>query len=251
MANLKVIGGLDVIDQLSATFVTGDIVAWHGTSSVPNGWLLCDGSEYLQSLYPDLYAIIANKYGTITGLSISTTAGYFRLPRLNTTDSTPTFIAYDGSAVDQNGGSASRSSHTHSITSGNIATSNAVALASWDSGGHTHADSSNLLFNSDTDVHEHSTISIGHNAANNTGNFTRSSATRAIASSNHLHSVNVSGAGYTANYVHTHTTQNSSTSTGYTGSTATHTHTTSSLTYSLAAATSNPPHLTTRYIIKV
>lgn len=42
--------------------------------SVPIGWLLCDGSEVLQTAFPELYALIGTIYGT------SGTSGYFVLP---------------------------------------------------------------------------------------------------------------------------------------------------------------------------
>jgi hypothetical protein len=43
------------------------------TTSVPDGWLLCDGSEYLKTMYPELWTLIGTTYGT--GAS-----GYFVLP---------------------------------------------------------------------------------------------------------------------------------------------------------------------------
>lgn len=56
----------------------GSIVPFAG-STVPDGWLLCDGSEKSQSTYADLYSAIGTTYNS--GYS-STTSGYFRLPDL-------------------------------------------------------------------------------------------------------------------------------------------------------------------------
>ena len=44
--------------------------------TAPEGYLLCDGSEYDKTIYADLYAIIGDKYGT------GTTANYFKVPDL-------------------------------------------------------------------------------------------------------------------------------------------------------------------------
>ena len=42
--------------------LTGAIIPFGGTS-VPAGYLACDGATYLQTDYPALYAIIGNNYG--------------------------------------------------------------------------------------------------------------------------------------------------------------------------------------------
>lgn len=54
-----------------ATVPTGAIFPFAG-STVPNGYLLCDGSEYLISQYPELYAVIGYTYkalGLLQGLA--------------------------------------------------------------------------------------------------------------------------------------------------------------------------------------
>jgi hypothetical protein len=42
---------------------TGMLISFAG-SVVPNGWLLCDGSNVSQTTYAKLYAVIGNTYGT-------------------------------------------------------------------------------------------------------------------------------------------------------------------------------------------
>jgi len=45
---------------------TGSVIAWAGQQSLinpPTGWLFCDGSQFFQSLYPDLFAEIGTTYG--------------------------------------------------------------------------------------------------------------------------------------------------------------------------------------------
>jgi microcystin-dependent protein len=51
---------------------TGAITAY-GASTAPGGFLLCDGTSYSQTLYPNLYAIIGTGYGSIG-------AGFFNVP---------------------------------------------------------------------------------------------------------------------------------------------------------------------------
>lgn len=55
--------------------MVGEVFAYAGTA-VPEGCLLCDGSEYEQSAYPALYDAIGNTWG-------SASSGYFRVPLLS------------------------------------------------------------------------------------------------------------------------------------------------------------------------
>lgn len=53
----------------------GTILPYAGTgSSVPAGWLLCDGASYQPSQYPELFSLIGNTYGS--------NQGQFRVPDL-------------------------------------------------------------------------------------------------------------------------------------------------------------------------
>lgn len=65
----------------------GGIIIWPGGdgSAIPDGYLLCNGAEYLQSDYPSLYGVIGNTYDdslNCSGKVQSTQAGYFRIPDL-------------------------------------------------------------------------------------------------------------------------------------------------------------------------
>lgn len=42
---------------------TGTIMAFGSNTSIPNGWLLCDGSEYPVASYQELFAVIGFNYG--------------------------------------------------------------------------------------------------------------------------------------------------------------------------------------------
>lgn len=58
----------------AAGMPSGSIGAYAG-SSAPSGWLLCDGTSYAQSSYPNLYSAIGTVYGSSGG-------GYFSVPNL-------------------------------------------------------------------------------------------------------------------------------------------------------------------------
>ena len=52
-------------------------------STTPTGWLFCDGSQYLKTDYPELYATIGDIYGdTSKGWVAPTSSSYFRVPDL-------------------------------------------------------------------------------------------------------------------------------------------------------------------------
>lgn len=42
------------------TLPIGSIIGWHNTTSVPNGWLVCNGSLQPIATYPSLYKVITN-----------------------------------------------------------------------------------------------------------------------------------------------------------------------------------------------
>jgi microcystin-dependent protein len=65
------------LDELAAAKVpAGSIITWAGTVSVPAGWLVCDGAEYVRANYAALFAAISTSYGV--GNNVST----FNVPNL-------------------------------------------------------------------------------------------------------------------------------------------------------------------------
>lgn len=105
----------------------GTILMWAGdNTTVPSGWLICNGAYQLISDYPELYAIVGSLYGS--------TATTFALP--NFTQRFP--MGYSGyGAYGVTGGNASVTlgagnlpAHTHSITS-----SAGIALYKYGTGG--------------------------------------------------------------------------------------------------------------------
>ena len=67
----------DLLDGQHASQIQpiGSLIMW-GTTSAPNGWLICDGSAVSRTTYSDLFAVIGTTFGVGNG---STT---FNLPQL-------------------------------------------------------------------------------------------------------------------------------------------------------------------------
>jgi microcystin-dependent protein len=59
-ATLQVNGRIK--DKTGFVLPAGTIVAFGGATT-PEGWLMCDGTSYLQSTYPDLYLAIGKAFG--------------------------------------------------------------------------------------------------------------------------------------------------------------------------------------------
>ena len=82
--------------------MAGEIKMWAG-DAIPDGWLLCDGSEVSKTEYPNLYAAIGDLWG------VPNSSSNFKLPNLN--GRVP--VGYDGSDTDfdtvgESGGAKSR-----------------------------------------------------------------------------------------------------------------------------------------------
>ena len=78
---LGLLNGFEGGDQVSLTGVSpvGQIIPFAGpvldTGAIPNGWLLCDGSQFSSSDYPELALMVGDTYGTRSGV-------LYRLPDL-------------------------------------------------------------------------------------------------------------------------------------------------------------------------
>lgn len=64
----------------SEVFITGEVKSYFG-ENIPNGWLLCDGSEISRLHYPDLFNVIGTYYGDGDGIST------FEIPNVVDNDS--------------------------------------------------------------------------------------------------------------------------------------------------------------------
>ena len=97
-------------------------------ADIPSGYLLCDGSEVAQGIYPDLFDVIAFTYGA--GVNPST----FKLPDLrgrfplglDNMDNGTTVNDVSGSAVDAGGGVANRVTNTSARSLGGSAGSETI-----------------------------------------------------------------------------------------------------------------------------
>lgn len=77
--------GMDLV----VTSLVGEIKMWAG-DAIPDGWLLCDGSEVSKTEYPCLYASIGDLWG------VPNSSSNFKLPNLN--GKVP--VGYDSSDTD-------------------------------------------------------------------------------------------------------------------------------------------------------
>ena len=56
-----------LVDAVKQALCPAGSMMPYGGSTAPSGWLLCDGSSYSQTTYPNLYAAIGNAFGTTSG----------------------------------------------------------------------------------------------------------------------------------------------------------------------------------------
>lgn len=57
------------VSENSRKIPPGLISIW-SSSTIPNGWLLCDGTGYATTAYPALYAVIGTTYGSSGGFQV-------------------------------------------------------------------------------------------------------------------------------------------------------------------------------------
>ena len=115
MDSVSTIGNFDCYMKPRFFTMAGEIKMWAG-DAIPDGWLLCDGSEVSKTDYPQLYKAIGDLWGTPNSSS------NFKLPNLTgrvpvgynaaDTDTTETF-----GQVGATGGARGAWYHTHTIGS--------------------------------------------------------------------------------------------------------------------------------------
>jgi microcystin-dependent protein len=259
MANLKVSEGINITEDdygnvINPAFEIGDIVAYHTLSTIPSGWVECNGQELSKTTYSALSTIIGTKYGETNGSGgVGTT--HFRVPKMNdSTLTTPFFPTKPFQAADP--ASSSPADHTHSLT-GVASTTGTVTSANMNSGtGHNHSDT--ITHNNGTlPAHSHNvtntTIVSNSAATSNTGNLQiiNTGTNFEVALSTHAHSDTFPLSFNTAGTsdVHAHS-GGTSTTANSTSATDTHGHT-STLSFTFPGTQVLPPFLTTRFMIKV
>jgi hypothetical protein len=91
--NLSIEGDLSIKkrikDKTGLVMPVGTILYYAGEQSPPPGWLLCDGKQYHQDNYKDLFDVIKHKYLIAEKLVLKDKHRYFLVPLLNVTTGTP------------------------------------------------------------------------------------------------------------------------------------------------------------------
>lgn len=115
MVSASTIGNFDCYMKPRFFTMAGEIKMWAG-DAIPDGWLLCDGSEVSKTKYPKLYKAIGDLWG------VPSSSSNFKLPNLTgrvpvgynsaDTDTTETF-----GKVGATGGARGAWYHTHTIGS--------------------------------------------------------------------------------------------------------------------------------------
>lgn len=192
----------------------GTIVMYAG-SSVPSGWLLCNGASFLSGTYPDLATAVGDIYTTHSGTTYYLPNLLSKIPigmssgaTTSLTTSTSASDSFSHShtsaygtdaasvALTHNHNSNTGGSHTHTIASddkGNHAHGGSNASA----GSHTHSYNTKLsnTLNASTQysdtTHTHSSsandAAHSHNAANNSANHTHTAS--GTTSLSHTHAI--------------------------------------------------------------
>lgn len=124
-------------------------------TNLPNGWLLCDGSEVSISSYPTLDAVVGTRYGARTNGSGGAGTSHFRVPSLtdkipvghiqtntdapntisSTSDST-TLNAHTHTSSHNSNAVDDFSTHGHEVTAGNSGHNHGVSTANKSGGTH-------------------------------------------------------------------------------------------------------------------
>lgn len=60
-------GVIQIFDSTGERLAQSGMMVAYGGATAPNGWLICDGSSYLRSTYPILFAVIGTTYGSADG----------------------------------------------------------------------------------------------------------------------------------------------------------------------------------------
>lgn len=245
-------------DQITSGVPVGSLVPFAG-SSAPAGWLLCDGTSYLVSTYPNLAARLSDAYGGDGGTNFNVPDMRAKIPYVKPASGTGSTIGDSGGSLDH---THTQPTHTHAETAHtHTMTAHTHSSASTSStGAHTHTQSSTGSAGSHTHAgpsHTHSagSYAVGTSGGANVGSENGSTTTPGLyaesdtdqgsSSTSHSHSDgsygSVSGSSSSATMSHYHypsgnakehthaagsvVNNTGSGGTGSTGSAGAHTHT--------------------------
>jgi len=96
-----------VTDIVVALVLRPGVIVEYGSTTAPSGFLLCDGTQYPQATYPNLYAVIGASFNTG-----GETAGYFRVPDRRGRVG----VGYDPSQAEFNTVGETGGAKTHTLT---------------------------------------------------------------------------------------------------------------------------------------
>lgn len=124
----------EVNENLRLLSHSGLIAMWP-SDSIPDGWLLCDGSSLLRATYPDLYAAIGTTFGSADGT-------HFNVPNLKGRVA----VGKDGSQTEFDAMGETGGAKTHTLTSAEMPSHTHIQDA------HTHVQN----------AHNHGVTDPGH-----------------------------------------------------------------------------------------
>lgn len=238
MANFK-LSADNVVDKNNKiqNFPVGTIVPFFGSASIPDGWLLCNGSAYSTTgTYKDLYDVIGTTYGSGSGT--------FLLPNMD---------SFYPSSSNVDNVTNYPTNHTHSGNISHVATSTSHTITHNHTGGDVGINAASANHNHDARANS---VNGGQTPAANTN----SNAARAVnpgpaanspqaAWISHFHNA---GGGTTnvgaANYDHNHNVMNIASSFNASGTAPAHV--LGSNTFNFSSSTYTPGAVRAYFIIK-
>ena len=240
MANFKLLEDISIPNKGIINYVPGDIVMIN-SSTIPDGWLSCDGQSVSVSNYPELYSAIGVYYGS-TGSPVTS----FTIPDLN--NQTSTFNKYIVGTV---GNASSWTAptypfHTHASDTGYQVDAVGVAIPIHN---HTYSQAST----SGNQVHGHSAVSGSANSgwaaiSSDTAAYDSAGSAGGISDSNHTHPFTNNATTAASNAPHTHT---STATVGITAEGSTHTHIANETVSVDALSHAHPTSFALRFVIKL
>jgi len=119
-------------NSVAGSSPAGAIVIW-GSTSIPSGWLKCDGSVVSQATYAALYALITTTYGSDAGGNFTLPDCRGRVPAMLSTDTEFDVMGETGGENTHTLTEAELAAHTHAgynPPSGTVCTTGTSAYAS-------------------------------------------------------------------------------------------------------------------------
>lgn len=209
----------------------GTIVSSVG-SSVPAGWLLCDGRSNIdKNVYPDLWNAIGVSYGTATTNTFTIPDFRNKFPRGNTAPGDGTILGRGNAS----GSDSETISETFNIGSTSVSLPTAGAHVHTVSQSHTHDGNAAHSWTGNTTNHAHGTNAHGHNIGGSTANGNRGNGTASTCAVSHGHgtnsgsvgNTNAAGDSFNLNYNESFTGQPSNVNANATSESGGHAHTSS------------------------